>query len=68
MKRVMGLDASSTTIGVCLLKYDDNKIELEHVEFFKPSKKGDVFERLQCVRQYIFDKISELKPDAAALE
>ena len=64
----MGLDASSTTIGLCLLRYDDRKIELEHVEFYKPPKKGDVFERLQAVRQYIFDMTSTLKPDAAALE
>jgi len=64
----MGLDASSATIGLCLLKYDDKKIELEHVEFYKPPKKGDIFERLQQVRQYIFGKISELEPDEAALE
>ena len=38
------------------------------MEYFKPSKKGDVFERLQGVRQYIFDKISELRPDEVALE
>ncbi len=68
MKRVMGLDASSTTIGLCLLKYNNKKIELEHVEFYKPPKKGDVFERLQAVRQYIFDKVSEFNPDAVALE
>lgn len=68
MKRVMGLDASSTTIGLCLLRYDDTKIELEHVEFYKPPKKGNVFERLQSVRQYIFDMTSALKPDVVALE
>jgi len=64
----MGLDASSATIGLCLLTYDDKKIELEHVEFYKPPKKGDVFEKLQAVRQYIFDMTSTLKPDAVALE
>lgn len=68
MKRVMGLDASSTTIGLCLLRYDDKKIELEHVEFYKPTKKGDVFERLQDVRKYIFDKVSEFRPDEVSLE
>lgn len=68
MKRIMGLDASSTTIGVCLLRYDDKKIELEHVSYYKPPKKGDVFERLQAVREYIFDMTATLKPDAVALE
>ena len=64
----MGLDASSTTIGLCLLRYDDKNIELEHVEFFKPPKKGNVFERLQAVRKYIFDMIFVLNPDVVALE
>lgn len=68
MKRILGLDASSTTIGLCLLKYNDKKIELEHVEFYKPPKKGDIFERLRAIRQYIFDMTSTLNPDAVALE
>lgn len=68
MKRVMGLDASSTTIGLCILDYDDDIISLVHVEFVKPSKKGNLFERLSKVRQYIHDKIDEFNPDEGAIE
>jgi len=68
MKRVLGLDASSTTIGLCLVKYDEAHVELEHVEYYKPPKKGNIFERLQKVRAYISDKVEELNPDDVALE
>lgn len=68
MKRVMGLDVSSTTIGICLLSYDDKKITLYHVSYYKPPKKGNIFERLAAVRQYIGDKIDELKPDSVTVE
>ena len=68
MKRIMGLDASSTTIGLCVLQYNNTKIKLEHVEFYKPPKKGNIFERLQAVRKYIFDMTSKFNPDVVALE
>jgi Holliday junction resolvasome RuvABC endonuclease subunit len=68
MKKVMGLDASSTTIGLCLLSYDDKKITLDHITYYKPPKKGNIFERLAAVRKYIEDKIDELKPDYVTIE
>ena len=69
----MGLDASSTTIGLCLLSYNENPLKpalmkLEHVEFFKPPKKGNIFERLSKTRAFIYDRIVKLKPDCVAIE
>lgn len=67
-KKVMGLDISSTTIGICLLSYDDKKITLDHVSYYKPPKKGNILERLATIRKYINDKVDELKPDVVSIE
>lgn len=64
----MGLDASSTTIGLSIVSFDGYGIKLEHKEFFHPPKKGNIFERLSVVRQYIMQQIDTLKPDEIALE
>jgi len=53
---------------MCVIDYNDEILKLKHVEFYKPPKKGDVFERLQEVRQYIFAVTSSWNPDAVALE
>ncbi len=39
--RIMGLDISSTTIGLSIVKEEDGKFSLEHTEFYKPSKKNE---------------------------
>ena len=64
----MGLDASSTTIGICLLSYDDDNINLDYVSYFKPPKKGNLFERLSNIRQFIYDNIDEHEPDFVTIE
>jgi len=64
----MGIDASTTTIGISVLAFDDDNIELRHKEYFKPPKKGNIFERLYKVREYIWEKLEELNPDEVALE
>lgn len=68
MKRILSLDASSTTIGLSVIDYQLPKIELIHTEFYKPPKKGDIFERLYEVKHFIKEKISEFKPDETAME
>lgn len=68
-KRVVGLDASTTTIGFSVVEYDGYSApDLKHVEHFKPPKKGDLFERLAKVRTFIFDRLDKFKPDDVALE
>lgn len=64
----MGLDISSTTVGICVLSYDVNNLTLDHVIYFKPPKKGNLFKRLAATRQFIIDQIDKWKPDAVAIE
>jgi Holliday junction resolvasome RuvABC endonuclease subunit len=72
-KRVMGLDASTTTIGLAIIDVENtgpgqNKLTLTHLEYYKPPKKGDIITRLSEVRQYICDQVQKFKPDEVALE
>jgi Holliday junction resolvasome RuvABC endonuclease subunit len=64
----MGLDASTETIGISVVKYNDTKTELEYYDFYKPPKKGNIIERLAQVRQFILRLIEEQNPDEVALE
>lgn len=66
--RVLGLDASTSTIGLSVIDYKDGYISLHHVEYFKPSKKGTIFERLSGVRKFITSKLIEFNPDDVVLE
>ncbi len=71
MIRVMGVDASTTTIGICIVSYDKKRfptMQLDHIEYYKPPKKGNVFEKLSAVRKFIFERIDTLNPDEIALE
>lgn len=68
MKRILSLDASSTTIGLSVIDYDNRSMNLIHKEFYKPPKKGDLFERLFITKTYIKNKIQEFSPDEVAME
>jgi Holliday junction resolvasome RuvABC endonuclease subunit len=68
MKRVLSLDASSTTIGIAIIDYNDSSMILQLQEYYKPPKKGNLFERLAAVRQFIQDKIDEFEPNDVAME
>ena len=65
----MGLDVSSTTIGLSIVKEEDGKFSLEHTEYYKPSKKNeDVFQTLHETKEWIKERIETLKPDDVAVE
>jgi len=66
--KILSLDASTTTIGLAVLLYQDGKINLIHLEHFKPNKELEIFEMLNSVRNYIIDKIKEFQPDEVCLE
>lgn len=68
MKRIMGIDASTATIGLCIVDYCDHTAKLKHQEYYKPPTKGNLFERLAAVRVYIQEKIDEFNPDDLAIE
>lgn len=67
MVRVMGIDASSSTIGLAILDAG-KKIKLVHYEYYKPPKDKNVFEMLHEVKEYINTKIDEFNPDEVAIE
>jgi Holliday junction resolvasome RuvABC endonuclease subunit len=70
MKKVLGFDVSSTTIGWCLLEFDEsnNKIEYVTAGYVKPLKKGSIIERIVDTRNKIQDIIDQVKPDYIGIE
>lgn len=64
--RVLGLDASTTTIGLAVI--DTDPLKLVHCEFYKPPKKGSLFKRLKAVQIYITDMLNKYQPDEVAIE
>jgi Holliday junction resolvasome RuvABC endonuclease subunit len=67
-KRVLGFDASTTTIGVAVLDEIDGYVSLVHLEHFKPPKDGNIFEILAIVRKFIIEKIQQFSPTDVVLE
>jgi Holliday junction resolvasome RuvABC endonuclease subunit len=69
MKRVLGFDISSTTIGYCVLEIDDsNNIQFVLCNFIKPLKKGTIIERIVHTRDAVRSIIDLVKPDYIAIE
>ena len=67
--RVLSLDASSTTIGIAVIEYDDGYVaSLVHQEYYKPNKKVDVLEMLLETRTYILGLVKEHKVNEVAIE
>lgn len=69
IKTVLSFDVSTTTIGICKLSYgDDGYVHMDHIEDYKPNKKGDLLERLVETKAYILYLIKKFKPDEIAIE
>ena len=70
MKKVLGLDISSTTIGWCILEIDEqtNNINFINASYLKPLKNGDSIERIVDTRNKIKDIIDKYKPDYIGIE
>ena len=55
-RRVMGLDASTTTIGISIIDYEeDYRPILIHCEYYKPDKTNGMLEMLHLARTYIIN-------------
>lgn len=67
-RRILGFDASTTTIGVAVLDHIDGYTSLVHLEHYKPPKKGDIFQRLSSVRDFVTQKITQFGPTDVVLE
>lgn len=70
IKRVLGFDVSSSCIGYCLLEWNNvtNDIKFVSVDYFKPTKKGNILERLRDTRDHMADIINKLRPDYIGIE
>lgn len=69
-KLILGLDVSTSTIGVGILSYDGYNTKLIHQEYFKPPKaKGNnIFQRLAAIKKYITKIYTTYNPDFVAIE
>ena len=69
MKRILGFDVSSTTIGYCVLEIDDqNEINFVYANYLKPIKTGSIIERIVDTRDKIQAVIDQVKPDEIGIE
>lgn len=65
--KILGLDISTTTIGLTLLSTDP-KVKIDQMEYFKPPKDGHIAERLLTVKNHIISKIKAWQPDLVVVE
>lgn len=70
IKRVLGFDVSSSVIGYCLLLWDTDKntITYDLMKYHKPTKNGNIIERLAETKPIIEKLINALKPDYIGVE
>lgn len=70
IKKILGLDVSSTTIGYCTLTINEetNEIKFISCNYLKPIKKGTILERLEDTRNKIKKIIEDVKPDYIGIE
>lgn len=70
IKRVLGIDCSSTTIGYCLLEINDETKDIKYIlsDYFKPNKKGSIIERIVHTRNFINEILNQYTPDYIGIE
>jgi Holliday junction resolvasome RuvABC endonuclease subunit len=68
--RILGIDASSTTIGIAVIDCNDGYQfeKLIAFEYIKPPKKGNIFERLEKTQKMICDILTKYQPTHIAVE
>jgi len=70
MVRILGFDCSSTTIGIAVVELNEknNKIKVIDYYYYKPSKEGNILDRLYKTQQDFKKIIQDIKPDHIAIE
>lgn len=68
MGKIIGLDLSTTTIGIGILEKKKKSIKLVKAFYFKPDKSQDVFFMLSGIKKFISELITEFKPEQVAVE
>lgn len=69
-KIIMGLDCSTSTMGLSIIKEeDDGSLVFKHVEHYKPIKENThILDTLKWVKEYIISKLKEFSPDEVVIE
>lgn len=66
--KILGFDVSSTVTAYCCMTIENKEIiKIEH-GFFKPLKKGTIFERLSSFQKEIEKIINKFSPDNIVIE
>lgn len=68
IKKILGLDISSTTIGYSVVKSNKTGYKLLKKGYYKPLKDCSLFESLLETKKFILDLVEENKPDDIAIE
>jgi Holliday junction resolvasome RuvABC endonuclease subunit len=70
MTTVLGLDASTTTIGISVLKYnsESNETTLIYHEFYKPNKADGIITMIIQARDYILNICNKFNIDIFVIE
>lgn len=69
MIRVMGLDASTTTIGIAIIDYEDGyKPILVHSSFYKPDKTNGMLDMLKNARAHILNLFGKYQVQEFVIE
>jgi len=70
MARVLGFDISSSTIGWCVIQFDEKSKQIKFVKcgYLKPIKSGTIIERIAHTRTKIKKIIEDVKPDYIGIE
>ena len=69
-KIILGIDCSTTTIGLSVIEeQDDGYLLFKHVEHYNPIKKDThILDTLKWVKEYIVSKLKEFSPDEVIIE
>lgn len=67
-KKILGIDCSSTTIGLGYLEVIDGKIKYIGCTYIKPIKSNDITIRLKDTRDKLLRIINKFKPDDIVIE
>lgn len=69
-KKILGLDVSTTTIGIAIVEFEKyiSDAKLIHTEYYKPNKKTDEINRLKEAVDYILKIAEKFKVDDVAVE
>lgn len=72
MVTVLGLDCSTTTVGWGFIDFDiiDDGYKINKIEtgWFKPTKKGSLFDKFSFVQDKILELCKQFNPDKIAIE